>query len=167
MQNRQELLALCAWIETQQIRSYLEIGIWTGQLISCLDELFGFDKLAVCDLRQAEQLGLPIQVPVRTQTFWGSSHSIEFMAWRHALGPMDLVFIDGDHSLAGVKRDFELNLRYPHRYLAFHDIAGSTPSTVGVRSFWEGLPGIKHEIILPNPENRGMVDMGIGIWCRE
>jgi cephalosporin hydroxylase len=41
------------------------------------------------------------------------------------LGRYDAVFIDGDHSYAGVKADFELALTVTDRMIAFHDVADS------------------------------------------
>lgn len=38
-------------------------------------------------------------------------------------GPYDLVFIDGDHTYSGVKRDWEFSLSLNPRIIAFHDIA--------------------------------------------
>ena len=40
LQNREELIRFCEFIENHGIRSYLEIGIWTGLLTSTLDILF-------------------------------------------------------------------------------------------------------------------------------
>jgi predicted O-methyltransferase YrrM len=62
--------------------------------------------------------------------------------------PIDLFFIDGDHTYSGVKRDFELFLPYmrPHGLILFHDtdwdlhpIAGRERSDMGVPQFVEEL----------------------------
>lgn len=168
LQNREELIALCEWIELHQIRSFLEIGVWTGRLVSLLQRLFAFEKLAICDLGHAKGCGYQIHVPPEAQTFWGSSHSLAYLDWRSTLGSFDLVLIDGDHSYQGVREDFFTNIRFPHKYLAFHDILGANPLTVGVKQFWDELTGRKQSLILPNlevpaPESR----MGIGIWSQE
>lgn len=169
LQNRAELVALCEWMEAQQIRSYLEIGVWTGRLVSTLHELFDFDLVASCDLGAARLFGLPIRLPFGCRHFEGSSHSPEFEAWRAALGPIDLVMIDGDHSLDGVRRDFEMQRRHPHRFLGFHDIRGDNdPQSAGVAALWRELEGDKTEIVRPNPdlhaEPVGGYGMGIGLW---
>lgn len=167
VQNRAELIAFCEWIESHQICSYLEIGIWTGRLISLLHDLFHFERLATCDLGVAQQREHKIQMPPQTESFWGDSHSIEYMAWRNTLGAIDLVMIDGDHSYEGVKQDFLINTRYPHKYIAFHDIAGTSSITEGVARFWQELSGNKLSFILPNPEVADpKAVMGIGIWWK-
>lgn len=165
LQNREELIAFCEWIEANQIRSFLEIGIWTGGLLTLLDRLFRFDRLAAADNLYAQSIGLPVNVPKGAITFFGDSHSTEYERWRAGLGFMDVVMIDGDHSYEGVKRDFEINRRYPHRFLVFHDIVGYHPMTDGVRRLWSELDGQKLEIIRPHVE-LGMNEptMGIGIW---
>jgi hypothetical protein len=165
LQNREELIAFCEWIATHHIRSYLEIGVWTGQLASALHRLFAFDLLATADVGHAAGVGLSVRLPQETRAFWGSSTSPQFRDWRATLGPIDLVFIDADHSYEGVRADFEINRALPHRFLAFHDIAGTDPDTRGVRQLWDELDGFKHEIVRPQIEaGPGAGLMGIGIW---
>jgi hypothetical protein len=162
LQSREELCALCDFMKRRRVRSYLEIGVWTGRLVSALDRLFELEPLAACDHRWAEQLGLPIQLPSRTQVFWGDSGSAAYRRWREELGPIDLVLIDGDHSYRGVRRDFEINRAYPHRFLAFHDITGGNRHTAGVGRFWRELhEGHKLELV------GGEWPMGIGIWSEQ
>jgi predicted O-methyltransferase YrrM len=57
-------------------------------------------------------------------------------------GPIDLLFIDGDHSMAGVTSDFRLysNMVRPGGVVAFHDITGHAD----VREFFDALPNDKH-----------------------
>lgn len=166
LQNREELIALCAFIEAHRVRSYLEIGVWTGRLISTLHRLFDFERVAACDDGYARRFGLSIGLPPGTVLFEGDSGSGEFERWRASLGHIDLVFIDANHHEAGVRRDFEINRAHPHRFLAFHDIAGNDRHTRGVRRFWESLAEghklsiVRHHLEL-GPERPGM---GIGIW---
>lgn len=169
LQIRGEVEGLCAFLEAHEVRSYLEVGVWTGRLVTALHRIFRFDVVAACDQGWAGQLGLPIQVPPETRFFEGNSESPAYRAWREALGPVDFVFIDANHSFKAVSRDFEINRSFPHRFLAFHDITGGTPQTVGVRRFWEGLRGgRKWEIVHPHVE-RGLdrSTMGIGIWAED
>lgn len=165
LQNRAELAALCRWIEAEGIRSYLEIGVWTGRLVSTLHRLFDFDRVAAADIGWARHLGLQIRVPFGCAWFEGDSRSAAFAEWRAGLGPVDLVLIDGDHSYAGVKADFEMQRRQPHQWLAFHDITGAHPSTAGVRRLWAELEGQKVELKRPNPDlGEAVSSMGIGLW---
>ncbi|HEY9840115.1 MAG: class I SAM-dependent methyltransferase [Candidatus Sericytochromatia bacterium] len=168
LQNREEFIRLCEWIEAEGIRSYLEIGLWTGRTLSLLHRIFQFETVAACDPMSALYHGYNMCLPKETKILPGFSQSIEYMGWRHALGPIDLVLIDGDHSYAGVRRDFEINQRYPHRYLMFHDITGVSPDTEGVRQLWQELSGRKLEIILPSPaDGLELSPTGIGIWSRD
>lgn len=162
LQNRDEVVLLCEWIEHRGIRSYLEIGIWTGRLLSVLHRLFAFEKVAGCDLGSARALGLPVHVPAGAELLRADSHSREYLAWRERIGAFDLVLLDGDHSYEGVRRDFEINRALPHRFLAFHDIANSHPHLEGVRRLWGELGGYKLELVRPLPVSRWR--MGIGIW---
>ena len=165
LQNREEFLVFCEWIEAHQIRSYLEIGIWTGQLVSTLDELFRFKHVGAADLLGAYAFGLPIQLYPHVALYAGSSHAPEYVTWRQSQPSYDLVMIDGDHSYEGVKRDFEINRKLPHRFLAFHDITGYHPSTRGVKQLWDELDGHKLEIVRPHRElGLDHSTMGIGIW---
>ncbi len=166
LQNREELIGLCEFIEAHRIRSYLEIGTWTGRLVRTLHRLFGFDRVAACDDGYARRFGLEIAVPEGTHYLEARSDSRAYQAWRERLGPIDLVFIDANHAYHAVRRDFEINRRFPHRFLAFHDITGASRATRGVRRFWEELDeGMKVEIIRPHRElGLAVSTMGIGIW---
>jgi hypothetical protein len=80
------------------------------------------------------------------------------VAWRRELGPIDLVLIDANHRYDAVKRDFEINRAFPHRFLALHDITGARRGTEGVARLWAELEGDKTEIVEPGSK------MGIGVW---
>jgi cephalosporin hydroxylase len=74
--------------------------------------------------------------------------------------PIDLLFIDGDHSYNGVKQDYEMYspLVRSGGIVSFHDICHHNLSGVGVEQFWGELNGNKHELI-GSPKNWG----GIGL----
>lgn len=83
---------------------------------------------------------------------------------RAAPGPIDFLFIDGDHSYAGVKQDFETYgpLVRPGGLIAFHDIVPA-PAEIGggVARFWAELAAARpHEELIDDPA-QGM--MGIGL----
>lgn len=55
--------------------------------------------------------------------------------------PLDFLFIDGDHTYDGVRRDFEMYapLVRPGGLVAFHDIASHADPTCQVDRFWNEL----------------------------
>jgi predicted O-methyltransferase YrrM len=61
--------------------------------------------------------------------------------------PLDLLFIDGDHTYEGVKQDWELysSLVRPGGLVVFHDIAGNYDDTE-VKKLWDSIkPNFKHK----------------------
>jgi hypothetical protein len=168
LQNREELIGLCEFIAEHRVRSYLEVGVWTGRTLCALHEIFRFDRVAACDHRWAERHGLRLRLPPETLFFDGDSESDAYLRWREQLGPIDLVLIDGNHAYHAVKRDFERARAFPHRFLALHDITGARRATHGVRVYWEELragTGQTWEIVRPHVElGLDHSTMGIGIW---
>ena len=77
---------------------------------------------------------------------------------------LDLLFIDGDHSYDGVKKDFEMysTLVAPDGVIAFHDIVDGPESYVGgVPKFWRELkPTCRHVEIVKDWKQGGW---GIGV----
>ncbi len=165
LQNREELIGLCRFMEQHNVRSYLEIGVWTGALVRALHSLFSFELVAACDHGWARRKGLPITMPPGARFLEGGSEGREYLRWRESLGPVDLVLIDANHNYNAVRRDFEINRAFPHRFLALHDITGASRHTVGVGRLWRELEGTKHEILEPHAElGLDHSIMGIGIW---
>jgi len=166
LQNREELVGLCEFFEAHQVRSYLEIGIWTGGLVTALHEIFRFDLVAACDHGYARRFGLPIRVPAGVRLFEGESASDAYRTWRRALGPIDFVLIDANHSYHAVRRDFEINRSFQQRFLALHDITGARRQTAGVARLWREIEdGSRTEIVRPDRElGLDHSTMGIGIW---
>lgn len=166
LQNREELIGLCELIEREKIRSYLEIGVWTGGTVRALCRLFDFERVAACDQGYAETLGLSIRLPPEVAFFRGDSESPAYLRWREALGEVELVLIDANHAYHAVKRDFERERSLPHRLIALHDITGSTRQTTGVRRLWNEIKdGFKLEIVRPHLElGLDVSTMGIGVW---
>lgn len=76
---------------------------------------------------------------------------------------LDLLFIDGDHSYEGVRRDYELwaPLVRPGGVIAFHDIRPG-PGSADVHKFWAELQGDKAEIVA----DPGQASYGIGLLTR-
>lgn len=171
-QHRAELVLLCEWIEKKAIRSYLELGFYRGGLLSALHELFRFEKVAGVDpwVIQRER-GLVVSLPDDAKICVTRSEHADYRKFRHELGKIDLVFIDGDHSYGSVRADYEREKKQPHRFLAFHDIK-NTHHAPGVVRFWNELGGKKRELYVPRTvlEMRMVTngdEMGIGIWSQK
>ena len=77
--------------------------------------------------------------------------------------PVDFLFIDGDHSYEGVRRDFELYspLVRPGGLVAFHDVAPRVSAGTGVPQFWNEFKAghdTRERVAAGEPS------YGIGVW---
>lgn len=72
---------------------------------------------------------------------------------------LDFLFIDGDHSYEGVKRDYEMYSRLvrPGGLIAFHDICEHSPeSGCEVKKFWDEVKvGKEYEEFISEPKTWG------------
>ena len=78
--------------------------------------------------------------------------------------PIDFLFIDGDHTYDGVKKDFEMYfpLVKDGGVIAFHDIALHPPEkNCNVRKFWEKIKKEDSEEFI---ENQNQKWAGIGVY---
>jgi predicted O-methyltransferase YrrM len=78
--------------------------------------------------------------------------------------PVDLLFIDGDHTFEGVKMDWEMYspLVRPGGMVAFHDIAGNYDDTQ-VKRLWDSIKsGFKHNEYALDPTGY----YGIGVLTK-
>ena len=102
------------------------------------------------------EMRLPAQ---RIELLRADSHEPGSLARvRELLGgrPLDLLFIDGDHTYAGVKQDFEMYgpLVRPGGLIGFHDINEHPDRSFGgdVPRFWEELKATRDvEEFIENP----------------
>lgn len=88
----------------------------------------------------------------------GNSHALSTVALveRVMTGPLDMLFIDGDHTYDGVRNDYTLYRKFvrPGGVILFHDIE-DTPyhrnhheGAVEVYKLWQELIGEKHEFTI-------------------
>ena len=175
-------------LRQQNINSYIEIGCrWGGTFVLTNEYLKMFNsinKSVAIDIIDSPVVNYCISNN-ETQFIKINSQSEEFKTYINN-NYFDLIFIDGDHSYEGVKRDFDLykKLLSPRGYIAFHDIdpnhvflnsyLDGEPKTGKVRNFWQELNyGSKIEIICTKSNGKSYLSYdksikqnfgGIGIW---
>lgn len=131
--------------EKQRIRTYLEVGIWTGWTASLLSTFLRrfvppahFGGWAVdTDLGHVSNAASAI---LRANNITSILRSDLSHAWYRLSRrkPIDLCFIDADHTYDGVRRDYELFAPIC-RHMMFHDIADFDVGAFqggGVPRFW-------------------------------
>ena len=90
---------------------------------------------------------------VASEVIWGDSHDPKTLKkLKNVLAghPVDMLFVDGDHTFEGVKADWELYspLVRGGGIVAFHDICGHPQQKfIEVDRFWASLGGDKEEIV--------------------
>jgi len=97
---------------------------------------------------------------------FGNSHTLATRRLIYTRGPFDAVLIDGDHTLAGVTRDWQLYGDLAP-VVAFHDIAGDGQAekvhgrSVEVPVLWASIKNAYRTREFVAPDSR----MGIGVVC--
>jgi len=181
-QVREEIVELLSIIRTMRPRRILEIGTCTG------GTLYLFARIAPPDA-VIFSIDLPYgpfgggypkwKIPLltsfarhnqRIHLFRDDSHDprvVENVRQRLQDNPLDFLFIDGDHTYEGVKKDFEMYspLVRPGGVIALHDIARSPRfPKAKVNEFWtETRQLYRHQEIIHDP-NQGYCGIGLIFW---
>ena len=143
-QNPDEFAALVLWLRARApIRNYLEIGSASGGACVFLTQRLTIDRSYSIDdgkhPRAVEQDRLLGQVD-RLERHVGDSHAPGARRFLEntVRGPLDLAFVDGDHSYEGVLQDIQLTLEFsrPGTWLVLHDTVACEPVQ---RAWHEGL----------------------------
>ncbi len=160
-QHGDEITAFCDWLDRRPLRHVLEIGVRNGGTVAIWHAMFtgrviGIDLPEGIDvprgfsaIRHAE---LEAAYP-RFKSILGDSHSestlqrVEQLLEKERVKTVDLLFLDGDHSAAGVAADVEM---YRHLVtpefgvIAFHDIVDTELTrrvNCRVCEVWQALEG--------------------------
>ena len=182
-QNPLEIKALVNLLASKRLQTIVEIGtskggtlyLWTrlvqpGGLVISIDLPGEIGSVRPVHLSVYRTFGQERNVEVQTLAL--DSHAPETIDMlRQILGDrtVDFLFIDGDHSYAGVKSDFfdYLPLMSPRGIVGMHDIAVSDRVLhKDVDQFWAELegPGLqKQSFIAPRGFGIGVVELQPGI----
>lgn len=169
LQVRYELRSFASIVAEQRPRTILEIGTCRGGTLFVLSRLADHKATIISiDLPNGAFGGgyKWFHIPIfrafarKDQTIHllrvDSHNSVTRDKVAHLLdgSNLDLLFIDGDHTYAGVKADFEMYSPFVKRgIVALHDIAKHPEATRAQASvFWEELKGkFKHSEIIEDP----------------
>lgn len=173
-QRPAEFLSLVEEVSALRPARILEIGTYHGGTLLVWSQLAS-EQVVSCDIRVRDHMRLvferfaPPGSGCAVRILEGDSHAAAFResVERELGGPVDFLFIDGDHTEQGVRLDFEMyrSLVRPGGLIAFHDIAERQPIPENqVQHFWRKLkadapPGTVQEFI-DDPDQSGF---GIGL----
>lgn len=182
-QNKKEILELAEFVENLNPKNILEIGTQFGGTFYIWCSLASGKKISI-DLPNGEFGGIASSSHFKRNNLFfdewfldtdgitfisGDSHSqdtfdIVFNLLKGGEG-IDFLFIDGDHSYEGVKKDYEMYkfLVNDGGWIGFHDI--NKIKDCGVDKFWNELEGEKIEFNYNTTWVKGSKEVmgGIGI----
>lgn len=177
MQVYEEFLTLAQWLSGFKPNNILEIGTM-GSTFWIFSKLSTGKKVSI-DIDPRQSIIHHFMYGENWRFFQGDSHTQEMLEKVKNFCPkFDFIFIDGDHSYEGVKKDFEMykSLLSPRGVIGFHDIDPDhmfADSYAGqVYKFWQDLDeGSKTNIVCK--KSSGAVKLngihpqgfgGIGLW---
>jgi predicted O-methyltransferase YrrM len=177
MQVYEEILTLSYWLKGFRPVNILEIGTM-GSTFWLMSKLSEGKKVSI-DIEPRQSIIHHFMYGEDWRFFQGDSHTEEmFNNVKDFCPQYDFIFIDGDHSYEGVKRDFEMykSLLSPRGVIGFHDIDPNhifADSYAGqVYKFWQDLDeGTKMNLVCQ--KSSGNVKLngqhsqgfgGIGLW---
>lgn len=183
-QVRSELRDFLVLVQQLRPRAVVEIGTALGGTLFLLTRVAAPDAILVSvDLSSPSDLSYGGGNVAQRGPFYeafalddqlvhfvaGDSHDTETRAEvEQRLGgrDVDLLFIDGDHSEAGVAQDYESyrDLVRPGGLIAFHDVVDGPPNLVGgVPTFWGKVRTPSDTELVADPDQGGY---GIGVVRR-
>ncbi len=167
IQKGSEFAALLELACMDPPRTIVEIGSATGGTLLAWRRAFPEARILSIDLPGGPySAGDPIVLPSGVELIVGDSHqqtTLDELVRRLDGDPVDLLFIDGDHTFMGVRSDFAMYgpLVRSMGVIAFHDICQHPMMPdVEVSKFWRQLkwPGWRYEVVT-EPDTWG----GIGV----
>jgi hypothetical protein len=147
----------------------VEIGIWNGLQRRFYEGLLGAKHIGIDNLKPFAPL--TVKGPCSVPDIVGDSHqpaTVQRLKVRLAGRPIDLLFVDGDHSYESVKKDYELYGPLTRHLVAFHDIFGVNPRDpgLGVYRFWNELAAEKAwPVVVFKKDSSADWTLQMGIGC--
>lgn len=142
-----------------------------------------FQKVFYEELLNAEYTGIDLDPDVKGEVdILGDSHDpkiIQEVKDRLGGRMIDLLFLDGDHSYSGVKRDYEIYMPLTKHVIAIHDIWNTYVNPlpefppVETHKFWDELcENEKKHTLISFKKNRKherdpWIDLGIGLLVKD
>lgn len=176
MQVYEEFLTFSYWVKGFAPNNILEIGTM-GSTFWIMSKLSTGKKISA-DIEPRESTIRHAMYGEDWEFILGDTHTDEIYNKISSHGKFDLIFIDGDHTYDGVKKDFDMykNLLSDRGYIAFHDIDPNhifADSYAGqVYKFWKELDeGTKMNLVCTKSSGRVKLNGiyaqgfgGIGLW---
>jgi predicted O-methyltransferase YrrM len=180
LQERDEFEQFCKLMKSENVRSYLEIGSWTGKSIQLAATVLPKgSRIVSVDKPFKETKGIALRKVMEdlrlagydTHLIVGDSTDPTNVSKARALGPFDIVFIDGNHTTPYVTSDWE-NYGIMGRLVAFHDITRDIPGPIPgddynracqVASFWSKLKNNYKHVEFISERTRARTDVAYGI----
>ncbi len=177
-QVKREIVTLLSILRRENVHSMMEIGTRNGGTLFLFSWTLPSDaKMLSLDLPSEQSikrgydrfktsyLSNFIQKSQQLTLVRGDSHSpTSFAKVKSALkGELDFLFIDGDHTYEGVKKDFEMYSPLVRRggLVAFHDICGHHLGVSEVDRYWAEIKNsYRHTEIIEDPQQKWA---GIGL----
>lgn len=174
LQDDEEFTGFCKLLHSENVRSYLEIGSFSGGSIAVVAKYLPIGSRIVSidkPWKPSKQFALTQVLDglkkrgYDTHLYIGDSTDQKMIRKATKWGPYDAVFIDGNHTLPYVSKDWE-NYGRLGRIVGFHDVAKDKAPN-GASGFWNQLkPGRRTvEFISEATKQRTDGAFGIGvIW---
>jgi len=163
LQDKEEFYKLIEDARKAGIKEVLEIGTYRGGTAYLFYRFLGA-SITTIDINTPLITRLVLLVASRgkIRAIRGDSHSAKTLE-KVSDRMYDLLFIDGDHSYLGVKRDFEMysQLVRPGELIAFHDIY----SEPGVARFWNEIRHNYTHYEIVNYSSKRI--LGIGVLVKQ
>jgi predicted O-methyltransferase YrrM len=176
-QVKEEFTMLSYFLHSFKPHNILEIGCKGGTFY--MFNKFSTGKKVGVDIDDQYQFNMHLYMYNEDFVFIKANSHLEetYQKVKNTCDSYDFIFIDGDHTYDGVKRDFELykSLLSPRGYIGFHDIDPNHVFRDGaggqVYKFWQELDyGSKIEIICQRSNAHYCMGSerehygGIGLW---